>query len=91
MEKTDPEDIRAYLRAVGSHLHRSAKICIGGSAALLLTGYLSRYTEYINVVDEVPEEIRQAHTTQRWQQELPLKENAQRNWYILFGEENLPQ
>jgi Nucleotidyltransferase of unknown function (DUF6036) len=174
MEKTDPDDIRAYLRAVGSHLHRGAKIYIGGSVALLLTDYLARHTEDIDVVDEVPEEIRNAHrlldqlektyalhiahfqshylptgwearshslepfgrlqvllidvydvilskmfsarekdlgdlrvlipkidketlvqrlkdTTQRWQQEIHLKERALRNWYILFGEESLPQ
>jgi hypothetical protein len=174
MEKTDPEDIRAYLRAIGSHLHRGARIHIGGSASLLLSDFLTRHTEDIDVVDEVPEEIRNSHrlleqlektyalhiahfqshylptgwesrchslepfgrlqvllidvydvflsklfsarekdladlrvlvtkteketlvqrlkdTTQRWQQEPHLKERAQRNWYILFAEESLPQ
>jgi hypothetical protein len=174
VEKTDPEDIRAYLRAIGTQLHHGAKIYIGGSAALMLTDFLTRHTEDIDVVDEVPEEIRNAHrlldqlektyalhiahfqshylppgwearshslepfgrlqvllidvydvilsklfsardkdladlrvlvpkvdrdtlvqrlkdTTQRWQQEPHLKERAQRNWYILFGEESLPQ
>jgi hypothetical protein len=174
MEKTDPEDIRAYLRALGSHLHRPARVYIGGSASLMLMDYLVRHTEDIDVVDEVPEEIRNAHrlldqlektyalhiahfqshflppgwesrshslepfgrlqallidvydvllsklfsgrekdladlrvlvtkvdkgsliqrlkdSTGRWQQEAQLKEHAQRNWYILFGEESLPQ
>jgi hypothetical protein len=174
MDKTNPEDIRGYLRAIGSHLLQKAKIYIGGSAALMLGDYLVRHTEVIDVVDEVPEEINKAHglleqlqqtfglhiahfqshylppgwesrahsleafgrlqvsivdvydvilgklfsardkdlsdlrvlvtkvdketliqrlkeTTTRWQQESHLSEHAKRNWYILFGEESLPQ
>jgi hypothetical protein len=34
---------------------------VGGSAALILPGYLSRQTEDIDAVDEVPAEIRSQH------------------------------
>lgn len=58
MEKTDPETIRQFLRELGSHLHASVKIAVGGSAALIIPGLLSRATTDIDVVDEVPPEIR---------------------------------
>jgi hypothetical protein len=61
MDKTDPEDIRQCLRRLGSSVHRSVRAVIGGSASLILKGYLSRHTEDIDFVDEVPAEFRSQH------------------------------
>ncbi len=61
MEKTDPEDIQQMLRQLGLNVHRQVRVVIGGSASLILQGYLSRHTEDIDVVDEVPDEVRSQH------------------------------
>lgn len=61
MEKTDPEDIRQYLRELGTHVPKAVRLLVGGSAALILPGLLSRATDDIDVVDEVPSEIRSLH------------------------------
>jgi hypothetical protein len=58
MEKTKPEDVKAYLRELGSHLHGPVELFIGGSVALILADWLSKKTDDIDVVDEVPEPIR---------------------------------
>jgi hypothetical protein len=58
VEKTDPEQIRSYLRDLGSRIDRPLRLPLGGSAALILPGYLSRATDDIDVVDEVPSEVR---------------------------------
>ena len=59
MEKTDPETIRQFLTRLGQHLRKPIKLYIAGSVALILPGYLSRQTEDIDVVDEIPKEIRE--------------------------------
>jgi hypothetical protein len=61
VESTKPEDIKEYLRELGSHLNQPLTLIIGGSIALILTNRLSRKTEDIDVVDEVPKEIREQH------------------------------
>ena len=58
MEKTDPDDIRQYFAYLGEKLTRTARVDIAGSVALILPGYLSRHTEDIDVVGEVPSDIR---------------------------------
>lgn len=58
MTKTDPDDLRQFLRELGGGLHRRLQLYIGGSACLLLPGHLSRATDDIDVVDEVPSELR---------------------------------
>src|SRR5262249_7500329 len=58
MEKTNPEDVRQFLRELGTRLHRPVRLCVGGSVALILPEYISRSTEDIDVVDELPAEIR---------------------------------
>ncbi len=58
MDKTDPETIRQYFQALGFELRETIKIAIGGGCALILPGYVSRFTEDIVVVGEVPAEIR---------------------------------
>jgi hypothetical protein len=61
MDKTDPEVIEQLLRQLGTSIHRTARVVIGGSASLILQGFLSRQTEDIYVVDELPQEIRNEH------------------------------
>jgi hypothetical protein len=61
MDKTDPEDIRQFLRELGIHVARPLQVHIGGSAALILPGYLSKKTDDVDVVDEVPAELRSQH------------------------------
>jgi hypothetical protein len=61
VDATSPADIQAYLRELAAHVHRPVRLVIGGSVALILAGYLSRSTEDIDIVDEVPAELRQQH------------------------------
>jgi hypothetical protein len=58
MQTTRPEQVREFFRELGMHLHRPVQLYIGGSIALILPGYLSRPTEDVDVVDEVPAELR---------------------------------
>lgn len=59
MEPSKPETIRHLLRDIGSTLQRPLQVAIGGSGALILKGYLSRKTQDIDIVDEVPKQIRE--------------------------------
>jgi hypothetical protein len=61
MEKTDPEQIRQYLRDLGARVKRPLRMEVGGSVALIMPGYLSRATDDIDAVDEVPAELRGEH------------------------------
>jgi hypothetical protein len=61
VERTDPETVRQFLRDLGAHLHRPARIHVGGSIALILPEYLARSTRTIEVIDEVPAEVRSQH------------------------------
>jgi hypothetical protein len=61
MESTKQEMVQQFLRELGSRLAQPAKVTIGGSIALILAGALSRHTEDIDIVDEVPGEIRREH------------------------------
>lgn len=61
MEKTDPEVVRQLLRELSLRLHKPLKLLIGGSIALIVRGYLARATADIDVVDEVPQELRSQH------------------------------
>ena len=61
MAATTPEVIEQYLRELSRNVHHPVQVVIGGAASLILGGYLSRATEDVDVVDEVPEEIRRQH------------------------------
>jgi hypothetical protein len=61
MEKTDPEKVRELFRELGSKLHQKLRLAVGGSIALIVPGHLSRATEDIDVVNELPPEIRSQH------------------------------
>jgi hypothetical protein len=56
---TRPDTISEFLREVGSSLNRPTEVVIGGSSSLILQNLLSRPTEDVDVVDGVPEPIRQ--------------------------------
>lgn len=75
MEPTRPEKIRQFLEELSQQIRRPVRLHIGGSVALILRGYLSRRTEDIDVVDEVPPEVRSQQQvlndlTQRYRLEL---------------------
>jgi hypothetical protein len=59
MPHLSPSILRQFLREVGIAIARPAAITIGGAASLILRGLLSRATEDVDVVDEVPVEIRE--------------------------------
>lgn len=61
MEKTSRETVLQFLRELGSQLTRPTHITIGGSIALILADMLSRHTEDIDLVDEVPADLRSEH------------------------------
>jgi hypothetical protein len=61
MDVTKPETIQEYFRQLSQHVHRPLKLAVGGSVALIVPGYLSRPTEDIDVVDDVPAELRSQH------------------------------
>jgi Nucleotidyltransferase of unknown function (DUF6036) len=58
MPHLSPMTIRQFLRELGSVIAHPATITMGGAASLVLRGLLSRATEDVDVVDEVPAEIR---------------------------------
>lgn len=61
MDKTDPKTVDMYFGDLSAHVRRPTRLAVGGSIALILPGHLSRATTDIDVVDEVPEEIRKQH------------------------------
>jgi hypothetical protein len=61
VQATDPETVRQFLRELGVRLYHPIRLAIGGSIALILPGYLQRATQAIDVVDEVPAELREQH------------------------------
>jgi hypothetical protein len=66
-EPMKPETVRRFLRDFGVHFRERIRLDVGGSIALILRGYISRATEDIDVVDEVPASIR---LDQRFMDEL---------------------
>jgi hypothetical protein len=61
MDATRPGNILAFLRELGEGIKAPARLDIGGASALILGGYLSRATDDVDVVDEVPSGIRVQH------------------------------
>lgn len=53
--------IEQFLREMGARLQRPTEMIVGGSSALILQGLLTRNTEDVDVVDEVPLPIREMH------------------------------
>jgi hypothetical protein len=61
VEPTKPETVQQLFRELGQSLHERVKVYVGGSAALIIPGYLSRQTQDVDIVDELPTEIRSQH------------------------------
>jgi len=58
---TKPETVRQFLAEVDALLLDPLRIVIGGAISMILAGYLARQTHDIDVVNEVPVEIRKHH------------------------------
>jgi hypothetical protein len=58
VEKTAPDTVQQFLRELSVQISCPSRLRIGGAIALILPGYLARATQDIDVVDEVPAEIR---------------------------------
>jgi hypothetical protein len=63
MPHLSPTTIRQFLRELGTAIAHPTTITMGGAASLVLRGLLSRATEDVDVVDEVPAEIRDERET----------------------------
>jgi hypothetical protein len=61
MDVIKPEVVRQFFREVGQALRKPVQIQVGGAIALIMRDMLSRRTEDVYVVDEVPESIRSQH------------------------------
>jgi hypothetical protein len=63
METTRPDTIQQLFRELGRRLRlrKPLRVYVGGSCALILKDLLSRRTEDIDIVDELPPEIRSEH------------------------------
>ncbi|MCI0683711.1 MAG: DUF6036 family nucleotidyltransferase [Gemmataceae bacterium] len=61
MEKTEPELVRQFLRHVGTSMRRDTRVDIAGVIPCIMLGYLSRHTEDVDLIDEVPQELRDNH------------------------------
>jgi uncharacterized nucleotidyltransferase DUF6036 len=61
MTTLHPETVLEFLRILGSRLSQPTQIVVGGSVALILSDELIRQTDDVDVVDEVPAEIRSHH------------------------------
>jgi hypothetical protein len=61
MDAIKPDVVMQLLRELGSHISHPVRLEIGGAIALILSGNLSRHTDDIDIVNEVPAEIRNQH------------------------------
>ncbi len=61
MDVTTPETIQQFFNDLGHQIRRPLRLNVGGSAALILRGYLSRHTDDVDVVNELPPEVRSQH------------------------------
>jgi len=58
MEKTEPELIRQFLEHLGRSIHRPTRVDIAGVIPCIMLGYLARHTDDVDLIDEVPEVLR---------------------------------
>jgi hypothetical protein len=61
MEKTNPETVEQYFRELSRLVRKKMVLSVGGSIALIVPGLLVRHTDDVDIVDEVPEELREQH------------------------------
>jgi hypothetical protein len=60
-DPTEPRTILQFLGELGDRLQSPARLDVGGSSALILAGLLSRATDDVDAVNEVPASIRVQH------------------------------
>jgi hypothetical protein len=60
-EPTEAQTILQFLRELGERLPSPARLDVGGSSALILGGLLTRSTDDVDAVNEVPAAIRVQH------------------------------
>jgi hypothetical protein len=58
VERTSPETVQQLFRELGRRIRQPTRMAVGGSIALILPGYLPHATPAVDVVDEVPAELR---------------------------------
>jgi len=56
-----PRRSNSFLREIGTQVRRTTRVVVGGAIALILHRLLSRATTDIDLVDEVPPELRASH------------------------------
>ena len=61
MDVVQPEAIDRFLRELSTHVRKPTRMVMGRSIALIMAGRLSRSTDDVDVVDEVPAELREQH------------------------------
>src|SRR5260221_23927 len=61
MDKNQPDQVRQFLEEAGRSLHNTVRIHVGGSVALIMPGYVERQTDAIDIVGEVPKDLRENH------------------------------
>jgi hypothetical protein len=61
MDTTRTETVLQFFRELGQIIQSPTTMAVGGSVALILAGLLNRRTEDIDVVDEIPLQIRSHH------------------------------
>jgi hypothetical protein len=61
MNAIRPETVRQFFRELGMQVSSPLSISVGGAIALILDNKISRATEDIDLVDEVPPELRGRH------------------------------
>lgn len=61
MNKTQPDAIRQYFEHLGQNFSKKLHLDIAGAVSLILSGYVERATSDIDVVGEIPAEIRSQH------------------------------
>lgn len=58
VDATTPDTVLGLFRELGSRLRRPATITVGGSSALILADLLTRLTQDVDVVNELPDAVR---------------------------------
>jgi hypothetical protein len=61
VDVTKPETVIEFFRVLSRHVRQPTRLNVGGSIALMLRGLLSRQTEDVDIVNEVPAELRNQH------------------------------
>lgn len=86
MDATEPEDILAVFRELGRHLSKPVELIVGGSTSLILAAIIVHETEDIDVVNEVPADIRTDYAYLDWLKErYPLQLTHFQSHYLPDG------